>query len=55
MPNVTWTLERSFLRGKNQEFESNLEMYLKLKIIYERIKNYGTIYNRFGNSDKKER
>ena len=32
MPNVTWTLERSFLRDKNQEFESNLEMYLKLKI-----------------------
>jgi hypothetical protein len=31
MPNVTWTLERSFLRGKNQEFELNLEMDLKKK------------------------
>ena len=32
MLNVTWILEKSFLRDKNQEFESNLEMYLKLKI-----------------------
>lgn len=32
MPNVTWTLEKSFLRDKNQEFESNLELDLNLKI-----------------------
>lgn len=38
MPNVTRTLERSFLRGKNQEFESNLEMDLKSKIYLRKDK-----------------
>jgi hypothetical protein len=38
MPNVTWTLEKSFLRGKNQEFESNLELDLKSKIYLRKDK-----------------
>ena len=38
MPNVTWILEKSFLRDKNQEFESNLELDLKSKIYLRKDK-----------------
>lgn len=38
MPNVTWTLEKSFLKDKNQELELNLEMDLKSKIYLRKDK-----------------